>query len=161
MRSSVLYSTNSLYTYTYLHASFGNGGDGFFGVGSSADGGGCLVGIGGCGMPIHFDAVGSTGGALAVGRAGGGLKPAGRGFGSCWLIWALVATEATGAGGGRSRALTNGSGGGGGLQPAGRGGGSLAGGGPGSSSRSFALGGNLFALVPGVLGVWWEGRTSG
>ena len=72
------------------------------------------AGCGG-GMPLHFDAVGSTGGALAVGGmkpAGGGLKPAGGGFGACWIVdnaltWALVATEATRAGGGGWRGLAD------------------------------------------------------
>ena len=47
------------------------------GVGSSADRTGGLDSTGGGGMLIHFEAVGSTGGALAVGRTGGALKPAG------------------------------------------------------------------------------------
>ena len=56
------------------------------GVGSSADGTGGLDSIGGGGMLVRFDAVGSTGVALAVGRTGAGLKPAGGGFTACWIV---------------------------------------------------------------------------
>ena len=83
-------------------------GGGLVGVGPTPGGltlgGGPALSGAGCGggMPVHFDAVGSTGRALSV---RGALKPAGGGFGACWIEdnapkWALATTEATRAGGG-------------------------------------------------------------
>ena len=67
------------------------------GVGSFADGTGGLDSIGGGGMLVRFDAVGSTGAALAVGRTGAGLKPAGGGFTACWIVDLAVGRKGGGS----------------------------------------------------------------